>query len=131
LWLVSVGALLGALSGSAMPQEHGTTVAPPTNAEVEKAEKTLRQLFKTEYARRLRAQPAALALAKTLLDEAKVTNDSPPLKFTALREAAVLALLGDDLRSGKLPRTPVSGVYGGGIRRQDRHMYRAGVGRNV
>src|SRR5262249_10309918 len=79
----------------------------PTTADQTDAEKILRQLYKKEFDQAAQSAAVAQMLAQMLISEAKVTNDSPPLKYVALREAAVLALLARDT---PLAKTACDGI---------------------
>ena len=81
-------ALTGLLVASASAADKDRAPAPPP-ADVEKATKLVRELFKEDYAK---TQPKAkLALIEKLLKQAEETTDDPTARYVLYREAADLA----------------------------------------
>jgi serine/threonine protein kinase len=67
----------------------------PETAALKDAEKTIREVYKADYAKKGPADQQALAVK--LLAQGKATNDDPRAKYVLLREARDLALLVGDL----------------------------------
>src|SRR6185503_19781610 len=70
-------------------------VAAPEASTLKDAEKTIRDIYKAEYARKTAADQ--LALAQKLLKPSRETVDDPKAAFVLLREARDLALQAGDL----------------------------------
>ncbi len=88
LALCAVGAGLGA------DEKTEKKAAPPSAEALQKAEKTVKDLFKAEYAKTKTAD--RVMLATKLIEEADGTTDDPAAKFVLLREARDLAAKAGD-----------------------------------
>src|SRR5579862_9807301 len=88
LWAASL-----ATPGTTPAQE--TRLAIPEPAAQAQAEKTIKDLFKDEYAKR--TAPDQSALAKKLLQQALATNDDMTSRFVLLREVRDLSAQAGDL----------------------------------
>jgi hypothetical protein len=75
-------------------QEPSRREAAPPPAAVKEAEKTVRDLFKDDYAKKSAAD--RLALARTLLESAEKTADPPAVRWVLFVEAREVALLAGD-----------------------------------
>jgi hypothetical protein len=80
-------------AGAALPARQ----QPPTPDDQKKAEKTIRDLFKEDYAKR--APEERQDLARKLLANALGTKDDPAGVFVLLREAADIAASSGDVRT--------------------------------
>lgn len=83
----------GACLASAFAEEEGRQPLPAPAA-IAKAEATVREIFKVEYAKSKPAERAALATQ--LLNQAKESSDDPASKFVLLREARDVAAKAGD-----------------------------------
>jgi hypothetical protein len=96
-WLVCLlGATLTAAQAAAAPgTDTGAGKIPvPDQASQEKAEKTIKEVFKDEYTHRKPAD--LLALAAKLVQQAEESKDDPAARFVLLREARDLAARAGD-----------------------------------
>lgn len=87
--------LLATVALGSLGVAQDTRLPVPDAAAQAQVEKTVKDLFKTEYARRTPQSQAALA--KTLIQQAKQTNDDPTARYVLLREARDLAAAAPDL----------------------------------
>lgn len=86
--MIRLGILVMAVA--AAPQDPPARQAPPPATAIKDAEKTVRDLFKDDYAKKSR--PDRLALARTLLESGEKTTDEPATRWVLLVEARDVAL---------------------------------------
>lgn len=84
------------LLGALLLAQSGRTPVPDV-AKQKEAEKTIKDLFKSEYAKKTPAERRELSRA--LLAQAEKSADDPALQWVLLREAQELALQGGDLEA--------------------------------
>jgi hypothetical protein len=91
--LVTLGLMMAALSGQ---EKKGPTPHELPDAQAQaKAEKTIKEVFKAEYAKKKAVDQ--IDLAQKLLAQGKETNDDPAAKFVLFREARDLASRAGDV----------------------------------
>jgi hypothetical protein len=91
--LVTLGLMMAALSGQ--EKKDPTRLELPDAKAQAKAEKTIKEVFKAEYAKKKATDQ--LDLAQKLLAQGKETNDDPAAKFVLFREARDLACRAGDV----------------------------------
>jgi len=87
--------LLALLGGSAFVQDGKVPV--PSDKAVADAEKTIREIFKDEYA--AKTAPAQQRLVKKLIEQGRETKDDPAARYVLFRDAADLAGRTGDVES--------------------------------
>ncbi|MDB5308872.1 MAG: hypothetical protein JWO38_3074 [Gemmataceae bacterium] len=84
------------LPATGAPPDPATPAAPvPAEADIEQAEKTIRDVHKADYAKKKPAEQ--VDLARKMLKEADETTDNPAARFVLYREARDLAARGGDV----------------------------------
>lgn len=83
--------------------------AIPEDSAQKEAEKTIKSLFKDDYAKKAPAD--RVALAKTLLQQGTETKDDDAARYVLLRESLDLAARSGDIATGFLAAEEMSRVY--------------------
>lgn len=78
------------------PQD-GTKVKVPDAVAIREATKTIRDIYKDEYAKKLPADK--ISLARNLIDQSRQNRDNPAVQYASLIEARDLAVSAGDLRA--------------------------------